>query len=87
MEIPTKIDTLDWYWDPEFDDPLAGRECNLLMSVRDQMIRLVLDLAYDACEKENDALGLRGLRGMSPLSSSNAPSTPVANNLPPKPML
>ena len=54
-----------WFWDPEYDDPLAGRKCNLLMSLRDQMIRLVLDLAYDACEKENDALGLRGLRRVS----------------------
>ena len=50
-----------WYWDPDHEDPLAGHECNLLMYSRDQIIRLVLDLAFEQCEKENDALGLRAL--------------------------
>ena len=54
-----------WYWDPSYEDPLAGKECNLLMYCRDQIIRLVLDLAFELCEKENDALGLRALRIIS----------------------
>ena len=51
-----------WFWDTTFVDPLADRTCNLLMTARDQVIRLILTLAFNACEKENDALGLRALR-------------------------
>ena len=53
---------INWFWDPDQEDPLSGHECNLLMYSRDQIIRLVLDLAFEACEKQNDALGLRALR-------------------------
>lgn len=53
---------VQWFWDPAFKDPLADRKCDLLMATRDQVIRLLLDLAFEACEKENDSLGLRALR-------------------------
>ena len=42
---------IQYFWDPEYEDPLSGHDCNLLMSSRDQIIRLVLDLAFEACEK------------------------------------
>ena len=53
---------VQWYWDPTFVDPLKNRECDLLKSTRDQVIRLLWDLAFSVCEKENDSLGLRALR-------------------------
>ena len=53
---------LMWYWDPSFVDPLGDRKCDLLMATRDQVIRLLWDLAFEECERENDSLGLRGLR-------------------------
>ena len=51
-----------FYWDPDFVDPLADHACDLLRHCRDQVIRLLLTLALESCEKENDALGLRALR-------------------------
>lgn len=51
-----------WYWDPTFVDPLAGHNCDLFKTARDQVIRLILTLAFECCEKENDSLGLRALR-------------------------
>ena len=53
---------VQWYWDPSFVDPLADHHCDLFKTARDQVIRLVLTLAFQSCEKENDALGLRALR-------------------------
>ena len=50
-----------WFWDPTFQDPLLDCRCDLLLSTRDQVIRLLWDLAFTACEKENDSLGLRTL--------------------------
>ena len=50
-----------WFWDPNFQDPLMDIKCDLLLSTRDQVIRLLWDLAFTACEKENDSLGLRTL--------------------------
>ena len=26
-----------WYWDPNFKDPLEGRRCDLMMATRDQV--------------------------------------------------
>ena len=56
---------VQWYWDPHYQDPLSESTCNLLMSMRDQVIRLIWDLAFTACEKENDSKGLRTLRRIS----------------------
>ena len=53
---------IQWFWNPEAVDPLAQHECHLLKYSRDKIIRLVLDLGMEMCERENDALGLRGLR-------------------------
>ena len=51
-----------WYWDPEYQDPMKDRTCDLFMMARDQTIRLILDLCFRQCERENDAMGLRILR-------------------------
>ena len=53
---------VQWFWDPTFIDPLADRKCDLMLASRDQVIRLLWDLAFEACEKENDSKGLRALR-------------------------
>ena len=53
---------VQYHWDPEYVDPLAERNCDLFKTARDQVIRLILTLAMESCEKENDALGLRALR-------------------------
>ena len=50
-----------WFWDPSYKDPLLDNKCDLLLSTRDQVIRLLWDLAFTACEKENDSQGLRTL--------------------------
>ena len=53
---------IHFYWDPDRVDPLADHPCDLLRHCRDQVIRLILTLALESCEKANDALGLRALR-------------------------
>ena len=53
---------IHFFWDPDRVDPLADHPCDLLRHCRDQVIRLLLTLALERCEKENDALGLRALR-------------------------
>ena len=50
---------IHFFWDPDRVDPLADHPCDLLRHCRDQVIRLLLTLALERCEKENDALGLR----------------------------
>ena len=55
-----------WYWDPRNpDDPLTNTKCDLMIALRDQVIRLLWDLAFTACEKHNDSKGLRTLRRIS----------------------
>ena len=56
---------LNWFWEPGFVDPLGDRKCDLLMMTRDQVIRLLWDLAFEECERENDSRGLRALRRVS----------------------
>ena len=51
-----------WYWDPTYVDPMGDRKCDLFLSSRDQVIRLVLDLCLSQCERENDCDGLRMIR-------------------------
>ena len=52
-----------WYWDPDYQDPMEERKCDdLFMMARDATIRLILDLGFRQCERENDAMGLRVLR-------------------------
>ena len=51
-----------WWWDPEAEDPMDGVDCKLFQASKDQVIRLILDLAFKQAEKENDALALRALR-------------------------
>ena len=50
-----------YWWDPGFVDPLAGKD-SLFMASRDQVVRLVLNLASSQAEHENDALALLALR-------------------------
>ena len=47
-----KLYGCQWYWDPNFHDPLEDSKCDLLLYNRDQVIRLLWDLAFTACEKE-----------------------------------
>ena len=51
-----------WYWDPEYEDPMKERACDLFKMARDSTIRLILDMSFRQCERENDAVGLRILR-------------------------
>ena len=51
-----------WYWDPNYVDPMADFKCDSFLVSRDAVIRLVLDLTFQQCERENDAVGLRALR-------------------------
>ena len=51
-----------WFWDPEYQDPMKDRTCDMFMMARDQVIRLIIDLCFRQCERENDAMGLRMLR-------------------------
>lgn len=51
-----------WYWDPDYLDPQADFRCDSFLASRDAVIRLVLDLTFQQCERENDAVGLRALR-------------------------
>ena len=52
------------WWDPEYVDPLADGD-SLLLYGRDQVIRLVLTLAFSQAEHNNDAMALRALRRTS----------------------
>ena len=51
-----------WYWDEGAVDPMADWNCNLFLASRDQVVRLVLDLAFRQAQHQNDALALRALR-------------------------
>ena len=51
-----------WWWDPEAVDPMSDVECKLFLSSKDQVVRLILDLAFKQAERENDAVALRALR-------------------------
>ena len=51
-----------WWWDPEALDTMAEVPCKLFQSSRDQVVRLILDLAFKQAERENDSVALRALR-------------------------
>lgn len=51
-----------WYWDPDFHDPQLDFKCDSFLTSREAVIRLTLDLTFQQCERENDAVGLRALR-------------------------
>ena len=51
-----------WYWDPKFVDPQTDFKCDAFLASRDAVIRLVIDLTFEQCERENDAVVLRALR-------------------------
>ena len=53
---------IKWWWDPETPDPMVDVECKLFRASKDQVVRLILDLAFKQAQKENDALALRALR-------------------------
>ena len=53
---------MQWFYDPSFNDSFGEMADDLFLYSRDQVIRLVLDLAFRQCGRENDALGLRALR-------------------------
>ena len=53
---------VSWSWDPDFQDTRSDVTCQLYNYSRDQLSRLIIHLAFKACERENDALGLRALR-------------------------
>ena len=54
-----------WYFDPNAEQPAEQMKCDLFLSSRDQVVRLVHTLAFAQCEHENDATGLRALRRLS----------------------
>ena len=63
-----------WIFDPKAEKPDEPMNCDLFLSSRDQVVRLVHTLAFAQCEHENDATGLRALRRLSVitfLSKSN----------------
>ena len=37
-----------WYWDPEYEDPMKDRDCDLFRMARDSTIRLILDLCFSS---------------------------------------
>ena len=51
-----------WYWDKDAVDPQEQWDCDLFKASRDQVVRLVLDLAFRKAQHQNDALALRALR-------------------------
>lgn len=51
-----------WYWDEAAVDPMSEWHCQLFKASRDQVVRLVLDLAFRQAQHQNDALALRALR-------------------------
>ena len=51
-----------WWWDPDALDPMSHVECKLFLSSKDQVVRLILDLAFKQAERENDSVALRALR-------------------------
>ena len=51
-----------WYWDQNATDPMDHWDCDLFRASRDQVVRVVLDLAFKKAQHQNDALALRALR-------------------------